>query len=315
LNSVFRSSGGGAVSFAVANNGVVVYAPEGRHELVWVTRDGRAEPIVSDRERFRFPSLSHDGKRIAVVVVSETRRSDIWIYDANSGGKTRLAEGIMPVWTPDGSGVAYNRDNLNLLASDGGAGIRVLIPGPTNWPTSWSSNGRTLLFNRSDNPSRKLDLWALTEPFGTPERRALLTTASLEGFAKFSPDDRWIAYSSDESGRSDVYVMSYPELKGKIPVSIDGGAYPIWSRDGRTLFYRRGSAVMSVSVSANGGFHAQKPQLLFDGPYVGQGGDTTFDIGLDGRFLLVRGDDAAMGRQLDVVSNWFDELKARVQPR
>jgi Tol biopolymer transport system component len=134
-----------------------------------------------------------------------------------------------------------------------------------------------------------------------------------DAFAYFSPDDRWIAYSSRESGRGEVYVTSYPDLTGKTPVSTDGGGAAVWSRDGRELFYRRGNAMMAAAVDTTNGFRAQKPRLLFEGPYyVGAGGDLSFDVAPDGRFLMIRGDEASVGRQLNVVSNWFDELTRRV---
>jgi hypothetical protein len=119
--------------------------------------------------------------------------------------------------------------------------------------------------------------------------------------------------AADESGRYEVYVMSYPDLKGRVAVSIGGvSSNAVWSRDGHELFYRHGTAMMAVTVRTAPDFHAEIPRLLFDGPYLGQGGNTTFDVAPDGRFLMITGDEASLGRQLNVVHNWFDELRAPV---
>ena len=319
VDSVIRGQGGGAVSFAISQTGVLAYAPEGLHQLAWVGRDGRATVISPDRDKFRFPALSPDGKRVAVVIVSEARQSHIWIYDAESGRKTKLTEeAISPRWTPDGTRVAFcggTTTSLTWRMADGSGTQDFMFSGRQRCPTSWSSDGGTLLVNRFDDPTTKVDVWALRREAHDTSTRALLTQSFNEADAKFSPDDRWVAYVSDESGRYEVYVMSYPALKGRTAISTDGGARPVWSRDGHELFYRQGTAIMAVSVRTGQEFHADKPRLLFDGPYVGQGGDISFDVAPDGRFLMVTGDEASLGRQLNVVTNWFTELQQRVPTR
>jgi Tol biopolymer transport system component len=315
LDWVNRGGGGGAVYFAMSKTGVLVYAPESKRELTWVDREGRATPVFPVREVFRFPRLSPDGKHIAVVSMSETRRSDIWVYDTDSGARVRLASGIMPVWSPDGKRVAFGSSEGGIAwqPADGSETMQVLHSVSASWPTSWSSDGKALLFNDGSNPTNQLDVWALLVGTTERSRRPVFVKPGSDAFAYFSPDDRWIAYSSRESGRGEVYVTSYPDLTGKTPVSTDGGGAAVWSRDGRELFYRRGNAMMAAAVDTTNGFRAQKPRLLFEGPYyVGAGGDLSFDVAPDGRFLMIRGDEASVGRQLNVVSNWFDELTRRV---
>jgi hypothetical protein len=132
----------------------------------------------------------------------------------------------------------------------------------------------------------------------------------------FSPDGRWVAYVSNESGRAEVYVGRFPDLANKIAVSIDGGARPRWSRDGRELFYRQGGAMMAASVDASHGFSAGKPQRLFAGPYYGEGRDPAFDVTDDGRrFLMIKADPASMLQHLTVVQNWAEELQRLALPK
>jgi Tol biopolymer transport system component len=253
--------------------------------------------------------LSPDGKRLAVLIDSPERQSDVWVYDLERGTRSRLTTNshyVMPVWTPDGTRVVFSGGRLFSRAADGSGSIELLLDTPARFPTSFSPDGRTLLMNVTDSPSP--DVWAL--PIGdAASARPLLNGSSQEWFGQFSPDSRFIAYMSNETGRSEVYVVSYPDLRGRVVVSTDGGSFPMWSRDGRELFYRQNTdAVMAVSVDTSGEFRAGRPRLLFKGPYAAAGGDRTFDVAPDGRFLLIRSDEAASGRQLNLVTNWFDEL-------
>lgn len=311
-DGVFRQTGDGAVQFAVSATGTLVYAPEGRsYELTWVDRSGRATPIAVAREAFRYPRLSPDATRLVVMIDSPERRSDIWIYDLARGTRSRLtsdSHNVLPVWTPDGARVVFaaGAGGISSRAADGSGTTALLLP--AGFPTSWSPDGRTLLFNVTDSPSP--DLWAL--PRGDAAR-PLLNGPFAEWFGQFSPNGRFIAYVSSESGRSEVYVVSYPDLRGKVAVSTNGGTLPMWSRDGRELFYRQNNdAVVAVIVDTAGEFRAGTPQVLFRGPYAAAGGDRTFDVAPDGRFLLIRSDEAASGRQLNLVTNWFEELKRLV---
>jgi serine/threonine-protein kinase len=212
----------------------------------------------------------------------------------------------MPVWAPDDRHIAFHRAG-NIMRQPAGTGgaADLLLSKPLAYPIAWASDGRTLLLNQL-SPTSGADLWALDVE--TKTARALLTGVSNQWFGTFSPDGRWIAYTDDESGRSEINVIAYPDVDRKITVS-DGGMFPVWSRDGREIFYRRGFAVMAVPVSTSPEFTIGKPQVLFDGPYIGFGADRSFDVSRDGRFLMIKGDNAAMGRQLNIVTNWFEELK------
>jgi hypothetical protein len=143
--------------------------------------------------------------------------------------------------------------------------------------------------------------------------RPLLARPVNDREAEFSPDGRWVAWVSDESGAEEVYVASYPDLVDKLAISTGGGTAPKWSRDGRELFYRQGDALMAVAVDTSRGFRAAKPTRLFAGSYTGVGRADVFDVAPDGRrFVMVKSDEAATLQQLTVVHNWFEELKRLV---
>jgi Tol biopolymer transport system component len=309
--SVFRASGGGTVFFSVSAAGVLAYAPAGRHELVMVSREGRATPISSDRDSFHMPRLSPDGRRLAVVIDTPARRSDIWVYDVDDGRKMRLTSersSIMPVWTPDSARVTFGQGTIVERPADGSGTLRTVLSEPNNsYPTSWSRDARHLLINDL-SPAAATgngDIWVVTNG----EARPLIRTTAVEVHGRFSPDGRWIAYQSNESGRHEVYAIRYPQLEGRVVVSAGGGAWPVWSRDGREIFYRQGFALMAAGFDTTRGLLTDRPSRLFEGPFVGAGGEAWFDVTSDGRFLMTRGDDAAVGRQINVVTNWFAELK------
>ena len=312
VDSVERGRNGGAVYFAASATGTLLYAPTGdRHQLVWVDRNGTAMPISPDRLAFRHPRLSPDGRLIAVAINDDTRRSDVWIYDGERGTKKRLTtEGhnLRPLWTPDGTRVTINGRGIFELSTDGTGTRQVLSLGRGGYPSSWSSDGRTLLFHADDAASTHS--WVLPRG-GTP--RLLFARPFSDREAQFSPDGRWVAYVSDESGRNEVYVEAYPDLGSKVAISSAGGEAPRWSHDGRELFFRQGDAVMAAAVDSSRVFRAEPPHRLFAGQYSGAGRETGFDVAPDGwRFVMVKSDDLSTLRRIVVVQNWREELRRRV---
>ena len=314
IDSVQQGRNGGAVYFAVSQTGLLLYSPTGdRHMLVWVDRNGTATPVSADREAFRIPRLSPDGKRIAVAINDATRRSDLWTYDSENGTKARLtttSHNLEPVWTPDGTRITFSGGGaIEELPADGSGSREVLLPrDQTSYPNSWSPDGRNLLFHTVEVTGGRL--WVL--PRGG-EPRPLVTGPFRESHSAFSPDGKWVAYTSNQSGRDEVYVARFPDLGGKVTVSTDGGAFPRWSHNGRELFYRQGDALVAVAVDAGRVFRAEKPHRLFTGHYSGAGRDAQFDVAPDGqRFVMVKSDDAATTGQIVVVANWFDEVRRKV---
>ena len=245
----------------------------------------------------------------------ETRRSDIWVYDVERGTKRRLTSdnhNLDPVWTPDGRSVTFGDGGLSEVSADGGGprttlvsqdvSRRILPAGTSPYPTSWSPDGRDLMFG-----SDTVGLWIWSR--GTDAPRPLLDGLFDEGQGRFSPDGRWIAYTSNESGRPEVYVIPYPALSGPIAVSTEGGAAPRWSRDGKELFYRNGGALMAVSIGGGEPPRFDKPQLLFTGDFSGAGRARVFDVAPDSqRFVMIKSDEASTLKQLTVVQHWFEEL-------
>jgi serine/threonine-protein kinase len=226
IDSVYEAPGTGAVYFAISNSGLLAYSPETRErELVWVDRTGFATPIGVDAQAFRFASLSPEGERIAISIDSEVRRSDIWIYDVQRRTRTRLTtdqHNLNPIWTPDGTRVWFNRGGaLTSQATNGSSLVDVATPDGDRSPTSWSPDGRTLLFN-STAPETGIDIWELSLDRKDPSHPGLVRSFD-DWDAVFSPDGRWVAHVSNESGRPEIFVAPYPRLEERTPITNTGG--------------------------------------------------------------------------------------------
>jgi serine/threonine-protein kinase len=200
--------------------------------------------------------------------------------------------------------------------ADGSGGLERLSTGEYQHVSmSWSPDGQLLAF-MENHPTGVRDIWVLrlsdrkAEPF--------LRTSFNEGASQFSPDGRWMAYVSNESSRPEVYVQPYPGPGGKWQISTEGGTEPVWGRNGRELFYRSGNKMMAVETTMQPSFAAGKPRVLFEGQYLASVFPLTgvaYDVSADGqRFLMVKETEAASRStaQINVVLNWFEELKRRV---
>ena len=315
IEPVERARNGGAVYFGASANGLLVYAPTGeRHQLVWVDRKGLSTPLSNDLEAFRQPRISPDGTRLAVSINDATTRvAALWVYDLRGDTKRRLTDersSLHPIWTPDGKRITYSPSGgIAEIAADGSGDTKLLVRSEVpQYPTGWSPNGRDLLFYA--DKAQGLDLWTLTRG---GEARPLLARPAMDSQGEFSPDGRFVAYVSDESGRDEVYVARFPDMTDRLAISADGGTDPRWSREGRELLYRQGDALMAATVTLGRDFRAEKPRRLFSGAYSGAGRETGFDVAPGGeRFVMVKADPASSLRQLTVVQNWFEELKSRV---
>ena len=186
---------------------------------------------------------------------------------------------------------------------------------------SWSPDGQVLAFIEV-NPTTQRDVWMLRIRDTSPGSRQIskvqpfLRTPFTESAARFSPDGRWLAYISDESGRSEIYVQPYPGPGGKWQISTEGGKEPVWNPNGRELFYRSGDKMMAVDITTQPGFAAGKPRMLFEGQYQPTPATIpNYDVTPDGqRFLMLKPVEQAQAAptQINVVLNWFEELKRRV---
>jgi eukaryotic-like serine/threonine-protein kinase len=319
------SPASGRADFAISKNGVLAYRGELRaplRTLVWVTRSGAEQPLAAAPARYYGdPRVSPDGRRVVVQVGQQ--ETQLWVYDLARDTLTRLtfegSDNQNPVWTPDGKRIAFesNRDGVPTKIfwqlADGSGGLERLTSGgeATQIPSSWSADGQLLAFHEN-HPTTRGNFWVLrlsdrkAEPF--------LRTSFDEGGPRFSPDGRWLAYASNESGRPEVYVQPYPGPGGKWQISVEGGTEPVWSRNGRELFYRSGNKMMAVETTTQPGFSAGKPRLLFEGQYVltrFSEMSAAYDVSPDGqRFLMLKQGEQVPG-QITVVQHWTEELKRR----
>jgi serine/threonine-protein kinase len=262
--------------------------------------------------------LSPDGQSLAIIITDP--KDDIWVQDLARGTLTRLTSGTDPGgvhWTPDGKRVVFRsrRDKVFSVPKDRSSEPEMFLKGdPQAAVSSFSPDGQLLAMFKSD-PTNGQDLWVLPLK-GNQTLQPFLRTRFTEVGPTFSPDGRYIAYVSDESGQYEVYVRPYPVRDGKWQVSTEGGEEPIWSSDGKELFYRNGRKWMVAAVNLKREFMAEKPKLLFEGPYVNVGG-VSYDVTQDGqRFLLLEPvePEIAPVTHLNVVLNWFEDVKQKASP-
>lgn len=319
LKGVMWSPTGGMAQFALSREGSLIYIPGGAvgeepRSLLWVDRQGKALPVTEERRAFgNWPALSPDGKRIALSI-SRSGNPDIWIYEIARRALTRITYSpgneFRPIWLPDGARLAYyyaqaRPVNLFWISVDASGESERLLKGQYDQRVgSCSPDGKMLVFGE-DHPLTRRDLWVLPLE---GERKAwpFLNTSFNEDEAAVSPDGRWLAYASDESGRYEIYVQSFPKSGRKRQISTEGGNFPRWSRNGRELFFRNGAKLMAVSIETQPELTTGQPRFLFEGPYL-----EGYDLAPDGqRFLMVEAPEKPLP-QINVVLNWFEELKRR----
>ncbi len=321
--------------------------------LWWVDRSGREERIQAPSRGYAYPKISPDGKKIALTATVKAN-TDIWILDLVRGTLPRLTfhEGAdyQPVWTPDGQQIAYSCMGQDAILRGGISGIfwkaadgtgesefLASTPGKFLFPYSWTEDGKILIAGDIGLDVQTFDVGMLSmeeDRSYTP----LLKEDYRETQPQLSPDGRWLAYSSDESGEGQVYVRPFPDVAkgGRWQVSTNGGNSPRWSPDGSELYYLIGGeiaeAVMAVEVETEPTFNPGKPKVLFRGNYLGTlpSNGTPYDIHPDGkRFLMMKEfsttaeesttekaanveSKTAEPLKINIVVNWFEELKSRV---
>ena len=312
----------GFAQFSFSRDGLLAYMPtdysEAKRRLVWVDRNGGVEPLPSPDRAYRLPRVSPNGQRVAVVI-STLATSDIWTYDLQREALAQLTElgrVSAPVWTPDGEQIAFvyggaALGNLYWQAADGSASGQSLWGGQySGVPTSWSPDGKMLAIAKHDPPTG----WDIFVLRMGDEPEPLVRSPFGGGGAVFSPDGHWIAaFTGLASGGGAVYVHTFRRSGAGGQVSPEGGREPVWSRDGRELFYRKGNEMMVIPIQTSPTFNAGEPRLLFEGGFQRGGpAQPNYDVAPDGRFLMIESTGGPTATKLNVVLNFFEELKQRM---
>ena len=324
----------GAANFSLSGNGSLVYVSGGDaassgppRTLVWVDREGREEPLAVESGPYTTPRVSPDGTRVAVDRF-DPANWDVWIHDVARRTLSRVttdsADDNHPLWTLDGERLVFqsNREGARGLfwkAADGTGSTDRLMesesPGFVG-PAGWSPDGNSLIFGEV-LLGTGFDVGVLSME-GDRQSELLLQTEFAEWAPTVSPDGEWLAYYTDETGQEEVYAQRFPDLGDKRQISVDGGREPLWSPDGRELFYRSSSGLMAVPIDTEPTFRAGTPETVFEQPYALFRGRRNYDISPDGqRFLMIKegaagGAPSAPAAQIVVVENWFGELQRLV---
>ena len=311
--------------FSTSRNGFLVYQTPHivSNQMVWFMRDGRklGEAGAVAVGGYVNPQISPDGKRIAVTVRdSTTRKRDIWIHDVARATLTRLtgdgSDSATPVWSPDGSRVLFSSDRKHQAdiyikpVAGGGAEEALLEAEGQKVPSDWSFDGRFIAFEgREPTGARRVAL-SILPLTGDRKSWAFLQRGTEIGTSRFSPDGRWLAYTSLESGRWEVYVAAFPGPGGRWQVSTAGGYHPRWRRDGKELFYlSEDRKMMSVEIKTQPAFEAGVPKALFEAQ-IANLGPSLYDVSADGeRFLIVTPAGSQATPPLTLAVNWAADLK------
>ena len=310
-------AGNGQANFSVSDNGVLVYRPTALSlsRLVWLDRAGRITSEIAGAGDYRAPALSPDGSRIAVRRREQSANdTDIWVIEPARGTTTRFTFNSEfdgnPLWSPEGSTIAWigtrnGTDNLLTKSASGLGQDQLIAPTGTNSAaTDWSRDGRYVLIHALGGRTAS-DIYAVPMTGTNHKPQVVLQTPYNEGRAVFSPDGRWIAYQSNESGRNEIYVASFQGSAGKWQISTRGGTDPCWSRDGRELFYLTlDQALMSMPVTSTATFQPGTPQELFRVRTETGGRRNVFCPAPDGKRFLFQLPLGDTNTPMTMVLNW-----------
>ena len=318
----------GSAQFAFSQTGTLLYRSGGatggeRFTVQWLDSQGKTQPLLAKPDDYLFPRLSPDGERLAIST------SDVWVYDWRRDTLTRLTfgGGSAPLWSPDGRAIVFRKigEGLFWTRSDGSGKPQPLTHSKgQQTPYSFSPDGKRLAFHEFAGDAG-IHLWTMPLENDGAELRVgkpeiFLQTQFSERSPSFSSDGRWLAYYSDESGRYQVYVRAFPDKGGKWQVSTNGGAYPVFSRNGPELFYRdEDYRIMVVSYRVkDDSFVAENPRVWSETKIANLAlNGASYDVAPDGKRIvaLIPAETAETQQaqnQVIFLENFFDELRRRV---
>ena len=314
----------GTAIFSVSQNGVLAYqsSPHGEvSQLTWFDRSGKRLEAIGEEADYSHPRLSHDGRRIAVAISDSAHYVDIWVYDLSRRVPTRLTFGpavnIFPIWSPDDDQIVFasNRRGFHDLyqrAASGTGQDRLLFSAARSmkFPMDWSREAGALAFQNNDTSvNNSPDIWVLSVAEG--KARPFVSSPFREMSPQFSPDGRWMAYASAESGKMEIYVRSFPASVGKWQISTNGGSFPRWRSNGKEIYYiAPDNTLMAVEVTTGSQFAAGTPKALFRSRIKSLDVGFQYDVSPDGnRFLVNEVPEEKQAQSITVVQNWTAELK------
>ncbi|MHC4191575.1 MAG: hypothetical protein ACYSUB_18160, partial [Planctomycetota bacterium] len=316
--------------FVCSNTGILAYIPAASsdRELVWVDDRGLVEPLGAPHRAYKGVSLAPDGTHIALSIESQYPNlfpnSDIWLYDIPRATLTQLTfNGVSALaqWLGDSRQLTYlkfdpaeDMHDLLRLYTDGSRDEELLTRVPGHFLLGYSINkDATFLLGTVNLPPNNQNLVAINLKNGDRTEKTVVDDASWQRLPVFSPDGRWFAYNSHETGTWEVYVKSFPGPGAKTKISDGGGYRPLWDPQSNKLYYRNGDEMWMVAYEAGEKFEPAQPKFLFKRHFFGGLAlQQKYSVAKDGRFLMIQ-EDLAPGTQINIVSNWFEELK-RLMP-
>ena len=308
---------GGLEGATIASDGTLIYTHRmASGDLVLVDAHGITKPLITGADLggrgYMNPRLSPDGKRIAVIGRSASGATNVWLYDLASGAKTRLAMGSERLdleWAPDGKRIVFSSGDRGYQwwQSVDGIAPPEQLAAVSGTFAKFTSDGRSLIFERKTGGV--FGIWTLRLD-GSATPQPLLTGPTAFYMSSVSPNGKWLAYVASESGREEVYVQPYPGPGAAVQVSEKGGNEPVWSPDGRHLFYRTGSALMDAAVTDTSGFVITMRDSLFRDTFVGGMPHANYAVLPDSRHFVMFGTGSDAGPEAIVVVNWLREFRA-----
>jgi eukaryotic-like serine/threonine-protein kinase len=343
LDGVTYESQAGAAHFDISRTGTLVYRKSTSGDAVrvttvqWLDASGKQAPLLAKPGNYEDLNLSPDGKRLALSIISGSSQ-DICVYDPQRDAMTHLTFGgaryVGPIWSPDGQYLTFSLKTGGMFwtRANGAGQPQALTDRKNALPSSFSPDGKRLSFNEFNGESGTTGMQLWTVPIeggggqlraGKPER--FLKSQFYDCCAMFSPDGKWLAYESNESGKNEVYVRTFPPgqagLSGKWPISNGGGRVPIWSRKRRELFYQSGDQIMAVKYTAKGDSFAPEKPRVWAAKLAGAtefGGAQWFDLAPDGERVAVEvpvstSEPPKPEHEVILVFNFIDERRRRGQ--